>query len=69
MGRDQHNTDELPAMERLCRDLVEESRVPGEAGALLKMAENFGREVARLTVDRTVDCSRRRWKRRAIQRG
>lgn len=53
MGQHQHDIDELAAMERLCRDLAEESRVPGEAGALLE------------TVDRTVDCSRRWRKRRA----
>jgi hypothetical protein len=53
MGQHQHDIDELAAMERLCRDLAEESRVPGEAGALLE------------TVDRTVDSSRRWRKRRA----
>lgn len=53
-------------MGRICRDLAEESRVPGEAGALLEMAENYGREAARITVVRTADCSRRRRKMRAI---
>src|SRR4051794_6726543 len=65
MGQHQHDIDELAAMERLCRDLAEESRVPGEAGALLEMAENYGREAAKFTGDRTVDSSRRWRKRRA----
>lgn len=65
MGQHQHDIEELAAMERLCRDLAEESRVPGEAGAQLEMAENYGREAAKFTGDRTVDSSRRWRKRRA----
>jgi hypothetical protein len=59
MGRHQQDIDELARMERICLDLAEESRVPGEAGALREMAENYGREAAKLTVARTVDRSRR----------
>ena len=66
MGQHQHDIDELARMERLCRDLAEESRVPGEAGALLKLAENYGREATKRTVVGTVDCSRRTRKRLAI---
>jgi hypothetical protein len=65
MGRHQHGIDELARMERICLDLAEESRVPGEAGALLEMAENYGREIDKRTVVRTVDCARRRRKTRA----
>lgn len=39
MRQHQYDMDELARMERICRDLAEESRVPGEAGALLDMAE------------------------------
>ena len=66
MGQHQHDIDELARMERLCRDLAEESRVPGEAGALLKLAENYGREATKRTVVWTVDCSQRKRKRLAI---
>jgi hypothetical protein len=66
MGRHQHDIDELARMERICLDLAEESRVPGEAGALREMAANYGREAAKLTVVRTVDCAWRARKRRAI---
>lgn len=59
MGQHQHDFDELARMERLCRELAKESRVPGEAGALLEMAENYGREAAKFALDRTVDRSRR----------
>jgi hypothetical protein len=65
MGRHQHDIDELARMERICLELAEESRVPGEAGALLEMAENYGRDIAKRTVVKTVDCSRRRQKTRA----
>ena len=58
MGRDQRIIDELRAFERLCVELAEESRVPEEAGALRELAGNYGREAARLTVIKTVDCSR-----------
>jgi hypothetical protein len=64
MGRHQHDIDELARIERICRD--QESRVPGEAGALCEMAENYGRETAKKTVARVVDCARRRRKTRAI---
>jgi hypothetical protein len=33
-----------------------------------EMAENYGREAAKMTVVRTVDCERRKAKRRAISR-
>lgn len=46
MGQHQHDMDELARMERICLDLAEESRVPGEAGALREMAENYGREAS-----------------------
>ena len=66
MGRHQHDINDLARMERICLDLAEESRVPREAGALREMAENYGREAAKLTVARTVDCPRRERKKRAI---
>src|SRR5438309_11555412 len=59
MGRHQHDINDLARMERICLDLAEESRVPREAGALREMAENYGREAAKLIVARTVDCPRR----------
>lgn len=46
MGPDQHDVDELARIERICRDLAEESRVPGEAEALLEMTQNYGREAS-----------------------
>ena len=36
-GRHQHGIDELARMERICLELSEESKVPGEAGALLEI--------------------------------
>ncbi|EIG56097.1 hypothetical protein Bra1253DRAFT_00705 [Bradyrhizobium sp. WSM1253] len=66
MGQHQHDIDDLARMERICLDLAEESRVPGEAGALLEMAENHGREATNLTVAKTVDSSRLRRKTRVI---
>lgn len=66
MGQDQHDIDELARMEQLCRDLAEQSRVPGDSDALREIAENYGRQVAKMTVGKTVDCSRRRRKMRAI---
>lgn len=66
MGQDQRIIDELRSFERLCLNLAEESMVPGEAGALLEMAENYGREAARLTVVKTVDRELSRRKRLEI---
>jgi len=66
MGRHQHDVDELSHLERSCLDLAEESRVPGEAGALRELAGNYRREAARTTVVRTVDRARRVRKTRAI---
>lgn len=68
MGQHQHDIDELARMERPCRDWAEESRVPGEAGALLEMAENYGREAAKRTVVGTVDRVRLRRKTPAASR-
>lgn len=45
-GRHQHDINEL-AWSASGQDLAEESRVPGEAGALLEMAENYDRAAAR----------------------
>lgn len=42
MGQHQRIIVELSSFERLCMELAEQSRVPGEAGALLEMAENYG---------------------------
>ena len=50
MGRDQHIVDDVRGMERICKDLAEESRVPGEAAALRELAGNYGREAAKRTV-------------------
>lgn len=44
-------------MERLCRGMAEASRVPGEAIALLELAEDYGREAAKRTVVRAVDAT------------
>lgn len=65
MGQHQHDIDELARMERTCMDLADKATVPGEAGALREMAENYGREAAKRTVARTVDRSRRKRKTRA----
>ncbi|OKO75942.1 hypothetical protein AC629_33410 [Bradyrhizobium sp. NAS80.1] len=46
MGQDQRILDELRMFERLCLELAEQSRVPGEADARRQMAENYGREAA-----------------------
>ena len=52
-GHHQHDVEELARMQRICLDLAEESRVPGEAGALRELAENYGLEATRRTVVRT----------------
>lgn len=62
----QHDIDDLKRLERICRDLAEESRVPGEVGALRKLAGNYGRKAAKLTVARTVGYARRVRKKRSI---
>ena len=41
MGRYQHDVDELAHMERLCRELANDSRLPIERAGLLEMAENY----------------------------
>ena len=68
MGRDQRIIDELGRFQQLCLDPAEKSTVPGEAGALIKLAANHRGEAARRAVARTVDCSRLRLKSRAISR-
>ncbi len=65
MGQHQHDIDELARMERICRGLADESTLPLERTALIDLAENYGREAAKRTVARTVDCSRRKRKTRA----
>ncbi|MCG2632445.1 hypothetical protein L6654_38175 [Bradyrhizobium sp. WYCCWR 13023] len=41
MGQHQHDFDELARMERICRDLAEESALPLERDALLDLAANY----------------------------
>jgi len=69
MRQHQHDIDELARIERLWRYLARESRVPGEAGARLELAENYGCEAARWTVVRTVDRLRPKRKTRVISAG
>ncbi|OSI22854.1 hypothetical protein BST65_22915 [Bradyrhizobium canariense] len=45
MGQHQHDIDELARMERICRDLAEESALSLERAGLLEMAANYRREI------------------------